>query len=180
MWSPPFEISQLKHSIHTKNNDNSTTISYIDSDSYLIRFRSSQAPHSVIYMGKRLTFELFVQRVRRWQRCQRFGYISKICRTPADKAICYRCGKSCTTHKEGICPTDSPSCINCKRHKFVDTNHEASSNFCPVFKRQKQIKNIMAFHNISQVEAEALLGAGSKYNSHMWSRSPLGVPLPTF
>lgn len=179
MWSHPFEISRLKRSIRSRNIDNTYTVKYIDSDSYLIRFRATQVPPSVIYMGKRLALIPYVQKVIRCLKCQRFGHLTKICRTPDAKAVCKRCGELSNTHKNGICQADSPSCINCRRNKLNDLGHEASDNSCPIFIKQKQIKKTMAYYNISQAEAETLINASPSEVPLEWSRPPRGVPLST-
>ncbi|KMQ92375.1 pol-like protein [Lasius niger] len=43
----------------------------------------------------------------------------------------------------------------------------------------KQIKKIMAYHNVSQIEAGALLEGGDGVYPSGWTRPPLGTPLPT-
>lgn len=109
-------------------------------------------------MGKRLFLEPFVQRVRRCQRCQRFGHLSKFCKTPDTNACCVRCGETLSSsHDDTKCKSDNLNCINCKRHKLSNRNHEASSATCPIFIRQQKIKKIAAYHNVFPAEAEDLL-----------------------
>ncbi|XP_029669929.1 uncharacterized protein LOC115239511 isoform X1 [Formica exsecta] len=82
LWQPPFEASRLRKPVRTLNKDNTSSTKFVDSDSYIIRFRTTTVPPSVIYMGKRLHLIPFIEKVRRCQRCQRFGHVAKICRTP--------------------------------------------------------------------------------------------------
>lgn len=126
LWISPFEIVRLKRNVRIKLDDNSFTTKYIDSNSYIVRFKSCFSPPSfVIYMGKRLVLEPFKR--LECQKCQRFGYISRICRSSDSNFVCVRCGKNLYTHDAEKCIIDKPSCINCKRNKLLDLEHEASS-----------------------------------------------------
>lgn len=131
LWTPPFEVSRLKKPVRQKsnNNNNNMVTKYVDSESYIVRFRASIVPPSVIYMGKRLVLRPYIQRVRRCDRCHRYGHIAKICRTTDSNAICVRCGKYSSTHNgddKSKCTSDKPSCINCIRHKLKDSEHGLS------------------------------------------------------
>lgn len=178
-WSHPFEITRPKRSIRTRNKDDTFTTKFIDTDSYVLRFRSTLALPSIIYMGKRFALIPYVQKVIRCRKCQRYGHLTKICRTPDSKAMCSRCGELTSTHKDGKCQVDSPSCINCKRNNLEDTEHEASANICPVFLKHRHIKKTMAYYNISHAEAEALIDENPSAITLKWQRPPRGVPLPT-
>lgn len=179
----------MKKPFRSQNKDNIYTTKYIDSDSYIIRFRITTVPPSVIYMGKRLHLVPFVEKVRRCQKCQRFGHVARICRTSDKNAVCQRCGKlvsshSCNNNVNEACTAEKPSCINCVRHKLPDSaaEHEASSNSCPIFQKQRKLKKIMAYHNVSYSEASSMLESNNYQQpseSHTSLFPPYRVPLPT-
>jgi len=154
---------------------------YVDFDSYIVRFRTSIVPPSVIYMGKRLTLRPYIQKVRRCDKCQRFGHIAKICRTTDINAICVRCGKHSSSHNgddKSKYTSDKPSCINCLRHKLKDGEHEASWFKCPIFLQQKEIKRIMAYRGASFSEAVNIMhNSADKLDN--CSVNSFAAPLPT-
>lgn len=135
-----WEINRLKKKIQVTNNNNVFSFQYVDSNLYIARFRSISIPPFVFYMGKRIYLIPYIEKVLR---CQRFGHISKLYRTSVKNAICNRCGKLTNdkTHNTEVCKLETPFCINCKRLELTNLDHEASSNSCPAFIRQKKKKN---------------------------------------
>lgn len=136
---------------------------YINTNSYIAKFKTTNVPSSLIYMGKHVYLEPFVQRVRRCQFCQRFSHLAKMCRTSSNLLpTCVRCGSNKPDHDAIICKSSDPKCINCVRSKFsnIDISHEASSSDCPVYLRQRNIKRLAAFHDLSPLEAKRLLDKG--------------------
>ncbi|XP_070158964.1 uncharacterized protein [Polyergus mexicanus] len=186
LWQPPFEAVRLKKPIRTRDSKNISSTKYTESDTYVVRFRTLSVPPSVIYMGKRCYLTPFIEKVRRCQRCQRFGHVARFCRASDRNAVCQRCGKLVSSHDSSNnvnepCSAESPSCINCKRHKLPDneTVHEASSNSCPIFQKQRRIKKLMAFHGISQSEAMSMLERADPQSQQAGDNYTRSHPLPT-
>lgn len=77
-------------------------------------------------------------RVVRCYRCQKFGHLSKDCRSEI------QCGHCAGSHESRDCPNKgaTPKCANCTRygHSGTVTEHEAASLRCPAYQRRVQSK----------------------------------------
>lgn len=121
-------------------------------------------------MSKCLVLELFIQRARRCQKCQRFGHISRICCFPDSNFVCVRCEKNLFTHAEK-CIIDKPNCINCKRNKLLAL--EASSTYSVLFSSSKR-KFKKSWHIITFRKLRLkLFWTGKDLNLPGWTRLPL-------
>ena len=67
--------------------------------------------------------------VKRCNKCQQFGHWKDKC--SADTPVA--CGKCSGHHETQACTTNVIKCCNCVHAKHTDTNHETSSNKCPVY-----------------------------------------------
>ncbi|KAF2879600.1 hypothetical protein ILUMI_26570, partial [Ignelater luminosus] len=72
-------------------------------------------------------------RISRCYKCQRFGHISKFCKSQSQCGIC-----SSVSHKKNECGVKNNEskhkCANCLRNDKKDSNHSANSNKCPFYK----------------------------------------------
>lgn len=93
-----------------------------------------------------------MQRAKRCQRCQCFGHKTKICRTPDSKFA--QDAEYSSTHNNDNCKSVKPSCVNCKRHKLNDLEHEASSIIPVLFSlnknRSKKLWHTKTFHTLKR------------------------------
>ena len=80
---------------------------------------------------------------------QRYGHPQKICKS---QQRCPACAKD---HDLSSCPTrDKPVCVFCKKeHYSTEKGTTLAERSCSEFLKQKEIKQIMAIHNLSYYEA---------------------------
>lgn len=111
----------------------------------VVSFRGNSLPQEVRINGVLVPVEPFVHPVVQCFRCLRYGHTSFLCQRT--ESCCRKCGKD---HKEEDCDEVS-KCIYC------DTmDHPTISRRCPVYQKQKRIKERMSTMNISFKEAEAI------------------------
>lgn len=103
---------------------------WIDSETIRICFKGNILPPYVQGYGCRFKVEPYTFPVSQCSVCWRFGHLSRSC--PMKKQICPKCGND---HPN--CETKNFVCVNCKgSHMALDKN-------CPVFLKEKKIRNIM-------------------------------------
>lgn len=119
-------------------------ITFGDSESVKVFFEGSQVPAAVRLWGVRLACEPFMPPLIQCYRCLRYNHTTNQCK---GKRVCKTCGSKDEPHECSL----TESCINCKGA------HKADSVECPEKKRQKTIKEMMAFQNLSFMEAMAML-----------------------
>lgn len=113
--------------------------SYVPTKSVVITFKGSILPKNVSLFFVTLDVKIYVLPVVRCTNCLRFGHNAKACKS---SARCRDCGKP--PHPEESCII---KCIHCEEQ------HNALFAECKELKRQQQIKQVMAFENITFFEA---------------------------
>lgn len=131
------EVSRMKRRMF----DNGT-MTFGDSQSVKIFFQGTEFPNNVYLWGVRLQCEPFIQPIIQCYQCLRYNHTTKQCK---GVRVCKVCGSKDADHE---CKA-SATCINCKGV------HQADSKECPEKKRQKSIKEMMAFQNLTYMEAAA-------------------------
>lgn len=140
-------------------------------------FTNFTFPTYAIIPGKRIYFNLSLQRIQRCQHCQRFGHIKQICKNIKYPCICSKYGQSGYDIKS--CNAPKPNCINCIRNKKDTFDNSAKDNNCPVYMQQKEIKHTTATLCLSAKEAIKHLKKENKTrNANIKEHS--GIPNPTF
>lgn len=112
----------------------------------VVSFLGSELPKEVRIDNVNFPVEPFIHPVVQCFSCLRYGHSSRQCK---GKRRCKLCGDN---HEEGGECTKEKLCVHCN-----GTNHDSLSRVCPIFKKQKSIKQMMAFKNISFREAEHLI-----------------------
>lgn len=107
---------------------------WVDSETIRICFKGNTLPPYVYSYGCRFKVEPYTFPVSQCSVCWRFGHLSKSC--PSKKQICPKCGNN---HPN--CETEKYICVNCKGP------HMALFKKCPVFLKEKEIRNIMTENN---------------------------------
>lgn len=111
----------------------------------VVSFLGNEIPRQVRINGVNFPVEPYITPVIQCRKCLRYGHITKVCQK-TDSC----CSKCSLVHPEGECD-DQPMCIYCK-----SGDHSSISRQCPIYLKQKRIKERMARQNLSFKEAEAL------------------------
>lgn len=131
---------------------NSENIQQIPTQTIFITFEGSVLPRYVFLNSVRCLVEPFVSNVIQCTKCLRFRHVASQCRSK-DK-LCVNCG---SVH-EGECSDEDRLCRHCN-----SPDHNSLNKNCPRYKKEKQVKYIMATSNVSYAEAE------KKYNDPNYS-----------
>lgn len=125
-----------------------------NSKNFKVKFRTTEVPEKATLMMSTVFLSPFVDSPKRCNYCQRYGHIEKYCRDVDNEKkdrVCARCAGSGHSSKE--CVSDTLKCINCVRENLPETDHAASDRCCPIYEFNKNIKYVMANHNVDKNEA---------------------------
>lgn len=108
---------------------------WIKSETVRLCFKSSTLPPYVSCYGSRFEVEPYTFPVTQCSGCWKFGHSRPRC--PLKKILCPKCGSE---HEN--CDTQTFKCVNCKGpHMSIDKGK------CPVFLKEKHIREIMSSEN---------------------------------
>lgn len=113
---------------------------WVDSETIRVCFKSPVLPEYIIGYGCRFKVEPYTFPVTQCSGCWRFGHIKRTC--PTKKMLCPKCGQA---HQN--CDTTQFKCINCSG------NHMSLDKSCPIFLKEKDIRNIMSEQNCTYKKA---------------------------
>lgn len=116
---------------------------WINSESVRLCFKSSTLPPYVCIYGYRFKVEPYTFPVTQCSACWRYGHPLKMC--PSKKNLCPKCGE-----EHANCETKEYKCLNCKGA------HMALDKSCPIFLKEKAIRNIMCQENCTYGKALSL------------------------
>ncbi|KAL1447557.1 hypothetical protein WDU94_003668 [Cyamophila willieti] len=148
----PYKILSVKRMRRRMFNEG--VVTFGNSRSVKVFFEGSQFPSAVYLWGVRLKCEPFTPPIIQCFRCLRYNHTTNQCR---GQRVCKRCGSK--QEQEHDCQDEM--CINCKGA------HPADSQECPEKKRQKTVKEIMVFQNLSFMEAMSMVPKAN--NNDMYS-----------
>ncbi|KAF9823370.1 hypothetical protein SFRURICE_010505 [Spodoptera frugiperda] len=117
---------------------------WVDCESIRVCFKSNILPSHVYAYDCRLKVEPYVFPVTQCSGCWQFGHVLKYC--PTKKKICPKCGGN---HEN--CDISNISCLNCKGNHFV------LDKKCPLYLKEKDIRNIMSTEQVPYRKALQLL-----------------------
>ena len=116
---------------------------WINSQSVCVEFKGQTLPRDVKLWRAVLEVSIYVPQVRRCYNCGGIGHISKGC---TSQPKCLQCGESHPIDKTRRC--ENPKrCINCGKDHFT------LDRTCTKFIQQVEIIRIMAYDNVSYIEA---------------------------
>lgn len=150
-----FNISQKVLSIRRLNRLNDDG-QWVKSEVIRICFKESFLPSFVHAYDCRFEVEPFIFPVSQCSGCWKFGHRVKVC--PTRKIVCPKCGKD---HPN--CQTSTYTCINCKGP------HMALNKSCPVFKKEKLLREIMSDNHCTYKKALELHQDKVRRNLHKQS-----------
>lgn len=114
-------------------------VKYEPTRTVVLTFKGCILPKTISLYYVPLEVSTYILPVVRCMNCLRFGHNTKACKSTTR---CRNCGEP--PHPDTTCST---KCIHCSG------NHNALSPECPELKRQQDIKQLMAFDNITFFEA---------------------------
>lgn len=135
------DVKRLKRK--TFNSENNQ-YEYADRQMIMVTFLGNEIPKEVIINLVRFPVDPYIHPVVQCFRCLRYGHTSSQCKS---KDKCQKCSEEHTV--ETSC--NKIFCIHCKSE-----NHSSISKDCPMYKKQYNIKKIMAYQNKSFKEAEII------------------------
>ena len=119
--------------------------SRVQTNTYILTFKSCSLPQSIKVGYLRVPVEMYVPNPMRCFKCQRFGHHRDNCRS---HELCARCGGN--DHSSETCQLE-PRCVNC------EGSHWSNSRDCPKWRTEKQILQIKVTKNVSYPEAKKQL-----------------------
>lgn len=125
------------------SDDDQSTSGWVKSESVRLGFEGSFLPSYVYIDYMRLKVERFIFPVTQCSRCWKFGHARLVC--PSKKTVCPKCTKN-----HDNCETSSFRCVNCTG------NHLALQKICPVYKKERKIRELMAEFNCTYRRALTL------------------------
>lgn len=120
------------------NVDNSN--GWIASESIRVCFKGAFVPSHVNIYGMRAKVERYTFPVTQCSKCWRYGHVAKMCRS--SKVTCPRCGG-----KHDRCEETTFVCVNCKG------NHIALDKSCPIYIKEKKLRDLMFEFNCTYRKA---------------------------
>lgn len=134
------EISCNVEVITAKRLNRRTEEGWVSSETVRIGFSGPSLPPYIYLFDLRVRVEPYKFPVTQCSRCWRFGHVIKMC--PSNKIICPKCGQH-----HANCEVTSFKCVNCSG------KHMALSKLCPIYKKEKHIRELMAEFNCSYQKA---------------------------
>ncbi|XP_045455300.1 uncharacterized protein LOC123664980 [Melitaea cinxia] len=123
--------------LQRKNKDD---IGWSDCEKIRVGFKGSSLPTYIYIFDMKVRVEPYVFPVTQCSNCWRYGHTRKMC--PSLKSYCPKCGG-----KHDSCDITVYRCINCNE------NHMALDRTCPVYIKERRIRDIMAEFNCSYRKA---------------------------
>uniref|UniRef100_A0AAR5PUQ2 Pre-C2HC domain-containing protein n=1 Tax=Dendroctonus ponderosae TaxID=77166 RepID=A0AAR5PUQ2_DENPD len=152
----PFEvinIIRLNRKVLTSDSQNKNIATYEPTGTILITFKGIILPKSIDFYRLKKNVLPYVAPVTQCFNCLLYGHTQKLCKNKKKK--CFNCGEedthSNTTNEQSITYSCMTKCIHCKSRE-----HRSSSKTCPEFNRQRDIKRLIAYENITFFDANRL------------------------
>ncbi|KAF9417392.1 hypothetical protein HW555_005489 [Spodoptera exigua] len=101
-----------------------------------IGFSGSHLPSFIYVDWLRTKVDPFVFPVTQCSKCWKFGHVKTRC--PSNKIVCPKC-----TEQHNNCEVTTFKCVNCRG------DHMALNRNCPVYTREKRVRELMAEYNCS-------------------------------
>lgn len=134
------EVRRMNRRVVEKSEKGQDKISFLPTGTICVIFSGRTIPKEIKIFGLPMKVIPFIEPVVQCQNCFIYGHSTSQCRS---KSKCFKCSK---IHEPDVsCNT---LCMFCK-----SSEHQSKDPACPERMRQKEIKQIMSFQNISYFEA---------------------------
>lgn len=133
------EIISAKR-LSKRNSDETSSTAWITSESVRLGFRGSLLPTYVAIQGMKVKVEPYVFPVTQCSRCWKYGHSLRMC--PSKKVVCPKCSKG-----HANCESLTFRCVNCIG------NHMALQRVCPIYKKERRVRELMAEFNCTYRKA---------------------------
>lgn len=118
---------------------------YVPTGTILFTFKGTNLPQYIYYYNLPHPVQIYIPPVTQCFSCLLYGHTRKNCK---GKEKCFNCAGT----KHDLEETGDFTCTS-KCH-FCRENHKSTNKNCPEYKRQQNIKKLMAFENIPFFDAE--------------------------
>lgn len=126
------------------------TIEYKPRQVIVVTFLGNSLPQSVKINVVNFQVTNYIYPVVQCFNCYRYGHTSKLCR---GNTRCRSCPKSHNgDNSDDVCVGVGPYCVHCNNRE-----HSSTSKDCPEYRKQFNIKKVMASENIAFKEAETIV-----------------------
>lgn len=129
--------------LNKRNYNGGVASGWIQCEAIRLAFRGPALPAYVSIHGMRVKVIPYVFPVTQCSRCWKFGHTRLLC--SSTKVVCPKCTKN---HEN--CESTSFRCVNCTG------NHMALQKICPVFKKEKILRELMSDFNCTYRKALTL------------------------
>nr|XP_022911201.1 uncharacterized protein LOC111422236 [Onthophagus taurus] len=161
-----------------KRIDEDGNITYVDSATVVVTFDGVRLPRHVSLFHVYRIPELYIAPVIQCYKCCRYGHTKMLCKA---QVRCPRCSEG---HDLSVCTSEQMVCCHCKQnHYSTEVGTPLSERCCPEYKRQKEVKRLMATHSYSAYEAHMLTtnpAVTPRINSKFDTSKPPVAFLPKF
>lgn len=117
--------------LNKRNYKDDTGSGWIKCETIRLGFKGPQLPNHILIHNLKVNVLPYVFPVTQCSRCWKFGHTRLLC--PSTKHVCPKCTKN---HEN--CKTTNFCCVNCRG------NHMALQKICPVFQKEKRIRELMS------------------------------------
>ncbi|XP_045762974.1 uncharacterized protein LOC123865785 [Maniola jurtina] len=132
-----------------RRNDDET--GWLPSETIRLGFKGTAVPSYVYVCDMRIQIEKYVFSVTQCTKCWRFGHSKNNC--PNKKIVCPKC-----TGNHDNCETTNFKCVNCSGP------HWSLNKSCPIYKKEKKIREIMSQFNVTFKKASTMYAPPSPPN----------------
>lgn len=132
--------AELLSAFRLKKRDSNCKEGWSLSEVVRLCFKGTFLPPFVFVDGLRLKVDPYIFPVSQCSRCWKLGHSQKRC--PSSKIICPKCGNN-----HANCETTELKCVNC------EGPHISLSRSCPVYLKEKRLRELMAEYNCTYRKA---------------------------
>lgn len=116
----------------------------------LLTFEGNKLPANIEINSVLCPVVPYIQKVIQCYKCLRYGHVAIQCRSTT--TLCINCSKEKINDQHTCRDPQDSFCMYCKIG-----NHKSIAKQCPIFEKQKKIKDYMANSNLTFIEAKKII-----------------------